>query len=109
MDPTETTSQPASEPAATPDAAALQAEVFKSRFEAAAVRAGLDEEYAEEVSTKAQKYLADKKLDGTKENLGKFLDEYKAKKPKLFAQPEVVAPARTSTAPVQPNAQPAAP
>ena len=91
-----------------PDTAALQAEVFRSRFEAAAARAGLEEDYVDEVGAKAAKWIADQKLDGTKENLSKFLDEFRGKKPKLFAQP--VAPrGPANTAPVVPNAQPAAP
>lgn len=105
--PNETTETPQPAPAA-PDTAALQAEVFRSRFEAVAARAGLDDDYLDEVGAKAEKWLADQKLDGTKENLSKFLDEFRGKKPKLFATPtQPRGPA--NTAPVVPNAQPAAP
>ena len=86
------------------DSAAL-----RDRFDAVAARAGLDEDFADEVNDKAVRWLADQKLEPTRENLGRFLDDLKAKKPKLFAAPVATAAPTTSTAPVYPNAAPATP
>jgi hypothetical protein len=101
---------PAAATAANDTPADLTAELSRTRFEAVAARAGLDEDYLEEVGAKAEKWLADQKLEPTKQNLGKFVDEYRTKKPKLFAvATAAAAPATARTVPPSPNNHPAAP